>query len=247
MRFGRAGQTHYGMGGGQSSVIVRPAAPAPASSLLTGLVAYWALEEASGSTRLDATGRRNHLSPTGVALAVAGRIGQGLYCGSGSYVSRASTPDLQGGDSAFTVAGWFYPLSLSDVRPLLGKWGGTACEYFLILNAGTWQWYVSSTGSDSVHVDGGSATLEAWHCVVAWHDPVTDVIGLQVNNGTPLTTSHSLGVYAGAASFALGHNPNNIDPADAVPDEIGVWRRLLTSAERSLLFNSGAGRTHPFA
>ena len=43
--------------------------------------------------------------------------------------------------------------------------------------------------------------------------------------------------------------PTRLQPLvdDGLIDEVGLWRRVLTPAERTTLYNCGAGLTYPFA
>ena len=83
---------------------------------------------------------------------------------------------------------------------------------------------------------------------MAWHDAASNTTNIQVNDGTVDSVSHSGGVYNGTADFALGAlfigTPSY--HFDGLVDEVGFWKRVLTSQERTDLYNSGSGLEYPF-
>lgn len=226
-----------------------------ASSLLTSLVAYWALEEASGA-RIDATGRGNDLSPTNTPGNAAGKVGNALSLASASlqYLSIADNTDLSTGDVDFTLACWVnLATSAVTAQEFMGKWDDLVAlrrEYWMGCFSSRFQFGVSSTGNNQTFQAAntlGVPSTATWYFVVGWHDSVANTINIQVNNGAVDSTSYSSGVIDSAERFTMG--ANRTVPANFLNgkiDEAGVWKRILTSAERTALYNSGNGRTYPF-
>lgn len=217
------------------------------SSLLTGLVAYWALESTAGT---DATGRGNTLSPVNTPTAVAGKVGNGanLVAASSQYYTIADNADLSMGDIDFTIAGWLKATTLPAAATLFGKWasGGTK-EYWVGTLGTAANFFVSSDGSASTS-KASATTLSTgtWYLVICWHDSVNNTINIQVNNGTVDSAAYASGVFDGAEPFRIGAMslPNNFQ--NGIIDEVGVWKRVLTAGERTALYNAGAGITYPF-
>ena len=75
-------------------------------SLLTNLISYWKLDEASGDA-LDAHGA-NPLTQTGSVGTAAGKVGtaRDFSALTGAYFSHADNVDLSTGDIDFTIACW---------------------------------------------------------------------------------------------------------------------------------------------
>jgi len=225
--------------------VLTPAQPARAdSSLLTNLVAYWTLDEANG-TRADDVGA-NDLADTGGVEQDTGKIGQAASFPSATkYLSIADNADLSTGDVGFTVAGWAYPTNLSgaQAKMIASKWNATE-EYTLYLTNG------GSTGNAVFHygssaVTGATVSLDAWYFVVGWYDPGLDRVYVQVNNGTiadVATTAPS----DGSSSFMLGSLDGSVGQFFGRIDSVGVWKRMLTSDERMMLYNAGVGCAYPF-
>jgi hypothetical protein len=90
----------------------------------------------------------------------------------------------------------------------------------------------------------------SWYFVAGWHDAANDELGLQVFDGStnPVATmAHATGVHIANVPFEVGRfGTSNTYCWNGVIDEIGIWTRVLTPAERTQLWNSGAGLVYPF-
>ncbi len=67
-----------------------------------------------------------------------------------------------------------------------------------------------------------------------YQDDGAENAGSAIFNGIANTT----------AAFVLGAAGDTSQRMDGLIDEVGVWRRILTSGERTWLYNSGAGRSY---
>jgi hypothetical protein len=214
-------------------------------ALTDSLVAYWSLEEASGS-RADATGRGNTLSETGTPGNAAGIVSNAANLDDANYLSLATNSDLSPGNVDFTWAFWFRSdVSLAGNNvDILGKWaGGGQLEYDFFLNSGALSFLVSSTGSDFPGIAAtsiGTIAATTWYYVVAWHDSGGNTLNICVNDGTVDSTGHSAGVFQGTATLLLAKS-NFVVSFDGRLDEVGLWHRVLTSGEITQLYNGGAG------
>lgn len=218
------------------------------------LVSYWSLDEASGNA-IDSHGS-NNLTDLNTVGSATGKIGNArdfeadnleqLYC--------ADTASLSGGNTDFTIAAWVKAESLpAGNHTIVAKYNvtGNQREYWLRYDSGTFTLLVSSDGSTTTTRRAstfGIATVGNWYYVVAWHDSVNDLIGLSINNSTPETVAHTTGVFDGTGEFCIGsRNPAaTVDFWDGLIDEAGFWRRVLTPAERTDLYNAGAGRDYAY-
>jgi hypothetical protein len=225
-----------------------------ASTLLNSLNGYWKLEEASG-TRADSSGLGNNLTAVNAPTNAAGKQGNALSCASAStqYLNVASNSTLQTGDIDFTVACWVNMATLTTYRAFMSKSDGTVAgsEYLLYYEQPALRiqctFYHSAGSSLSVVGNAlGAPSASTWYFLVAWHDSVANTVNLQINNGTVDSTAHSLGVNANASGFSIGAQGAGGLPMDGLIDEAGFWKRVLTAAERTTLYNAGAGKTYPF-
>ncbi|MDK1082110.1 MAG: hypothetical protein QGD88_11620, partial [Anaerolineae bacterium] len=85
-----------------SKPLSQVATPSP---LLNGLVAYWNMDETSGSTVADSTGSNNGIA-TGTTIT-NGKIGNARnFNGSGDYITESNGLPVRTSSVSFTVSGW---------------------------------------------------------------------------------------------------------------------------------------------
>jgi hypothetical protein len=223
--------------------------PAMSAGLRTSLVAYWKLDEASGN-RADSAGA-NTLTDTNTVLAATGKVGNGadFELDTSEALTITDNAALSTGDIAFAVALWMKAETLSGSMNLLAKYAGAGqAEYALQTFDGSLFWSVSIDGTNFVTVSS-SVTLSTgvWYYVVGWHDPTANTINVQVNNGAVDSVAHATGIRDGTGTFALGRLGSAASGYyDGMLDEVGVWKKLLSAAERTALYNNGLGLTYPF-
>lgn len=224
-------------------------------ALTDNLISYWKLDEATAASRADSVGT-NTLTDVNSVSQQTGKISNcaGFASASSQKLTLSDNSSISTGDIDFTFSGWVYFTTLGAVRDLWTKWvdAGNQREYLLLYNSGTnrLEWYVSNNGTAAVVVTAnnfGAPSTSTWYHVVTWHDSVNNQIGIAVNAGTADTASHTTGVFDSTATFALG--ARNTSPAyhNGRIDELGFWKRVLTSTERTQLYNSGNGLAYPFA
>ncbi len=213
-------------------------------SLKTNLISYWNLDEASGNA-LDEHGSHPLTDVNGVGSA-AGKINncRDFENGSTHYFSHASTAALQTGDIKFTVSLWLNMETTSLGRDIISKWGGSTHEYLLMYEpfSNELQLYIAGAMRVAFPL---AAVAGTWYHVIFWHDNEANQVGITVNNAAPVTAAYSGGITAGNSAFAIGANPAfTANSFDGLIDEVGFWKRLLTSDERTELFNSGVGLSY---
>jgi hypothetical protein len=227
-------------------------------ALTDNLISFWELEEASG-TRADSHGS-NHLTESADAVAVAtGKVGNGADFeganGSGAeHLFKADVPSLSlSSDQAFTIQAWFNAESDNggNAMGMVSKYDlGSQLEYVLWLSTGVTPMFRVYDGSGNPTTVTGSVNpvfTGTWYCVHAWHDPDTDVIGIAFNAGTPVTAAHTTGTRNLTAPFVIGAfytGGVGNGTFDGVIDQVGFWKRVLTGAERTQLYNGGAGLSY---
>jgi len=215
---------------------------APRSSLLNGLVAYWPLDEASGS-RFDLVGG-NTLADNNTVTQTPGKVGNAAQftAANSEYLDIADNAALSMGDIDFEIGigvlldakvalrfALSKRLSAGSGTPEYQIWYDNSADrlVFSVVNGTT---LVSATANNF-----GSPGTATWHHVHAWHDSAGDVIGISVNNGAANTTAHSAGVFDGTGNFHLGRNWNGGTLYwDGALDDVKIWKgRILTASERA--------------
>jgi hypothetical protein len=213
------------------------------SSLVAGLISYWRLDESSGA-RNDSHGT-NHLTDNNSVLSATGKISAAadFEADNAEYLSHADNADLRCGDTDWTLAAWVKVETEVSFRVVASKgWGGGQAEFIIYLFGGLFTLEVKQQNAvaNSTAVSPGN-----WYHVVGWHDSVNNLLGLSVNNFT-VTTAWAGGVDAATADFVIGASPGQSLYWDGLIDEVGWWRKVLTPAERTALYNGGAGLDYPF-
>lgn len=220
--------------------------------LLDGLEAYWSCDEGSGN-RVDSHTNGLDFIETGGVGSAAGKINLAVD-GTGNPVNildQPSTARLLFGDEAMAISCWANVNAGEQFNngPILAVWEAAGDQRAWLLwyrqNVRRWQFMVSGDGINSTPLNSASAPPfdGTFQHIVAQHDPVADVITVQVNDGTVQSTPYSAGLFA--ASTARPGLGVISQVAGAIVhiqhvDEIGIWRRLLTTAEVPELFNGGA-------
>jgi Concanavalin A-like lectin/glucanases superfamily len=216
---------------------------------LTNLQAFWELGEASG-TRNDSHGT-NHLTDNNTVSSTTGKVGNAadFERDNTEYLSIADNAALSMGDIDFSIAGWVQFESLTaDDQVLISKgdlFAYATAEFSLELTASDLlRFYVGDgTASDSV-IDIVTISTATWYFFYAYHEAATNQMGISVNDGT-VTTGDCGGSYDSGLELTLGRWANFAGGYhDGLLDQVGIWKRLLTPAEVTFLYNSGSGRSY---
>lgn len=221
-------------------------------ALTDNLISYWKLDEASGNA-LDSHGS-NNLTDTSTVGATTGKINgcRDFEVSASEYFSIADNASLSVGDIDFAVSGWVNIESSGAQRGIIGHWtvsGNRSWIFTYSSFLNRFLFLVSNDGTASVSVTAnafGAPALGTWCHFQAWHDSVANTINIQINNGAINSTSHSSGVFDSSGLFAIGSNLDGNLHFDGLIDEVGFWKRVLTSDERTALYNSGNGLEYPF-
>jgi hypothetical protein len=219
------------------------------TDLNTSLLAYYKLDEESGTTAEDVHGT-NDLTASNDGIftsSLAGRINTGADLNLDYHLSN-STPHSFEGLSAMSIsfwadvdwsdcAGWgqFIGSTKDDSATWLIRKDGSNTGFAVLL----------STDSDAMNLQMGSSLGDGlFHVVMTWNGTggtifvnntarVTDadIQGTMQTNGKPL--------YLGA-----GEGANAGRRMENMMDEVAIWDRALTVAEVGELYNSGLGLSY---
>lgn len=218
-------------------------------ALIDGLISYWSLDEASG-TRADSHGVNDLTDNNTVGSAVGKQSNAADFeLANAEYLSRADNADLSTGDIDFYFEAWIKVESTGTNMAVLSKdAGGSTREYGMYLAGGTvLRFYVFSAAGAFTEISAstfGSLSTGVWYFVEGWHDATNNQLGVAVN-GTTNTSAYANGVKDASASFEIGRN-SNTNHFDGLIDGVGFWKRVLTSDERTELYNSGNGRDYAY-
>jgi len=229
------------------SAILNPSAGGYPTS---NLISYWKLDEASG-TRVDSAGT-NNLTDNNTVGSATGIIGNAasFVAASSQYLSCASNASLQmAGNTDFTISAWVkLASSISANASLVTKDSNAANsrDYTLdYLLGGGFRFYIQGGSTYIASTAAPAATL--WYFLVAWYDSSNGQLHIRINDITTYdSATGATGTDVSAPEFRIGARERSIEPdyADAVIDEVGLWKRKLTAGEITALYNGGAGITY---
>ncbi|HEX2994517.1 MAG TPA: LamG-like jellyroll fold domain-containing protein [Anaerolineales bacterium] len=208
----------------------------------SALVSWWTLDETSG-TRQDSHSA-NHLTDVNTVGYATGMKGNAA-----SFVpanqERLTIPDnadISTGNIDFTLIAHVYLNNAANAYNLVDKSGTAATyDYRLAYNPATGFRFRVGT---AVYVDSGPVSANTWYTVIAWHDAGNDTINIQVNDGTANTVSYSGGAADTDYALVLGAATDGTYMLDGRLDEVALYKRVLTAAERTWLYDGGSTRTY---
>lgn len=220
------------------------------SSLLNGLLAYWKLDEASG-TLYDET--VNNYDGTGTDLTYQqSTITNGVY--SVSFNGTSSKLVMGSGGSGFpkpssagTVAMWINTSVAADTR-LFYCAGGTAGGMVFYWNSADPSWM---TGNGTTFQEDGfsGSTMyndSAWHLFILSWDGSNKYAYADGTEKINVAWANSVS-WTGPTDWTWGATNYGSGWWTGKMDGLGVWNRMITNGERATLYNSGAGRQYPFS
>jgi len=209
------------------------------------LLGFWKLDETSGA-RIDISGNGRNLNPYETVATVPGPFGASCaaFRKTGYLQNTALTPTLTG--STLTVSMWVRLPSLGN-DPIMGQWnyGGwlnvTTCPTGVKLAFG-------HDGNDNIAVP---VSTGAWHHITHSWD------GTQIRatvDGKEYTLNKA-SMPENPPYVTNANAPFNIGACDTWNSGwrvnmdiccVGLWKRALSAAETTALYNNGAGLTYPF-
>lgn len=126
-------------------------------------------------------------------------------------------------------------LASSNTRDYVLYYDPTSSKFTFSVGNGT----VSGSVSNQETITAGR-----WYTILAWHDAVNNTLNIQVNNANVSTVGYSSGAMDTTYPLSVGAHADGSCGLDGRIDELVLYKRVLTSAERSWLYNNGIGRAY---
>lgn len=228
------------------------------TNLLSGLIAYWKLEEASG-TRYDSYGSYNLAENVGIDSEVGVKgdcaVSNSTYDDGRSLTISPSPYDSVG--SSWSLSFWISTNDAMDdaIQMFPNAWGN-CCLFTIptidgdqILRGQIWK-DGESGGNDGTDISKSGIYTGGFVHVAITHDFSTKTVRVYYSGSEEhvVTYSTSLNSVAGVdggenellSMFAGDTNGTNYAGPGKL-DEVGIWGRAITSAEVSALYNGGSG------
>lgn len=204
------------------------------------LIGYWPLNEDSGSTAYDHSGRENHgtvnSGGNSVAANATGPTGQKAYSfdGSNDYVDISSS-NLDSPDS-YSVSMWVKANSDDSFGQIFGNSGGTQGGYILQKTSGDGFRLKHRDGStNNVNTSISNFADGSWkHLVAQWNGTQTEI---WINGNLKSTSSISTHTVAQENDSRIGiQNDGTSFPFNGSLSEARFYNRSLTPREIQYLY-----------
>lgn len=210
-------------------------------ALTDSLIGVWC--EASDPTT-DESGNGETLTNNNSVGTTTGVVGTAatFTAASSQYLNHADDASLSTGDIDFTLQAWVYITTKTDFSTIIAK--RESPEFVLVYRSSsdTFQAYFGANLIGTSLPDNSAPALNTWALVHFWHDSVNNLIGISINAGTPVTASdNSAGFVDGNGTFNIGRDPAFGQYWDGRINQVAMWKRVLTSDERTTLYNGGSG------
>ena len=226
------------------------------NSLMSGLVAHWKLNETSGN-RVDSYSN-NDLTPTNTPGFDTGIIGNGVsfVSASNQVLSVSDNKQINLGGTDFSISLWVKYNALTnnsaqDYLGILSKGSGGAA-YCISMQYRIASGFMQAQLNNGVTTGNfaastfGAFTTGVWYNVIFTYNNTSKAVTISVNgteNGytsatTPTDVSYALNI-------GRAYNSNTYN-SSAIIDSVSIWKKVLNSAEKSRLYNSGSGIDYQF-
>lgn len=217
-------------------------------TLLDDVVAWWDFEEASGG-RVDSHNGHTLSPNAGTPGRRAGHTGTWALDLSGTeslILASGSASAFFNDNNSWTCSGWYY--KDTSGQQMIVHLGGTNSQTHFFVDA-TANINIRMTANGTL-INTNSATsisLNTWTHFIAQYDagPSTGEMTIWHNNANPATvTPVTDPIYTAAQALNVGQANSGAIRWNGGIDQLIYHDRLLTSDERSELYNSGSGVTY---
>lgn len=235
VRFYTGAQDNEGVFGLYASY---PAKDQPAATLPVADAGHWKLDENTGTTAADSSGKGNNVTFSTGTSWVGGRANAAVWLdGSGSAETSGPIIDTLGG---FTVSTWAYAQSgITGNRAIVAQDGTRQSAFALSYNGDSGRWAVVQPSKDE---DGAATTVlvstepvkvDRWTHLTVVHDADAKQLRLYVN-GVLSAVKVGAVLWKATGPFTIGRNKwNGVKGSWFYRgiDDVRVFSRALTSGE----------------
>jgi uncharacterized repeat protein (TIGR01451 family) len=219
----------------------------------SGMVAWWPLDETSGTTAFDIAGSvANNGTHMNGPMPVPGKVNGALrFDGVDDYVKVPHQPELDFGAGDFSIDAWI-KAEPNPAHPIVEKWDapvGSIPGYSFYLFGGKLTFSWSHTLGVSSVSGGPNIADGQWHHVAVTIRRGSSQGGkLYVDGILVQTFDPKAGTVSNTVDLWIGRSRANPTPISfkGVIDEVELFNRALDSTEIQAIYNAGAaGKCKP--
>jgi hypothetical protein len=215
------------------------------AALGDNLISCWTLDEVSG-TRLDSVvASANDLTDNNTVASATGKIGNAadFETGNNEYLSHVSNVGLLLNDVDWTICGWINLESNTGASQFMFVKDNDAAGSGALVNLSDEPLVYLNGGASGVAL-ASPISIATWYQLCSRHDAIANTISIQVNQLAVVSSAATPPTDAGAALRIGAREASGFEGYfDGLIDELAFWKRVLSDAEITDLYNSGNGRS----
>ncbi|GAB3426267.1 LamG-like jellyroll fold domain-containing protein [Flindersiella endophytica] len=210
--------------------VAAPAAPAT--------VGEWKLDEASGTTAADTSGRGQTITMQGGTSWIGGRFGRAAWLDGTSGFGKTAGPVVHTNQS-FTVAAWVYQTQKSNYATVASQSGTNRSSFYLQYYPTQDRWRFVAPAADTAAepayasaMDSRPARVGEWTHLAGVYDAGAHQIKLYVNGA--LAGQDDATIWDAGGPLVLGGALSGTTASNFFPrgvDELRVFDKALTESE----------------
>jgi len=162
------------------------------------------------------------------------------------YLSVGDNASIRPGTGDFSLAGWLYMDTVTAARSIIGR-GATsdpAPGYWIYVDTSArlnFQ-FIDNSGQTRDTANSTAFSTGAWHFwVISFdRDGVAQIYIDNVADGNVSIAAHA-GTINNALTLSIGLGSTGSNPMDGRQCGVGLWSKVLSTAEIAQLYNSGVG------
>jgi len=231
------------------------------NTLLDGLRMYYAFEGSNGLTFNSSVSSTYNIPMTatnGDIDTTTGVVGTGLSLlrSQARYIKTPNSSLVQPNTASLSVAAWFNVTSAQAIQGIINKWSTAPGnrDYSLYISdfttTGKVAFLVSPAGSTySQATYSIPLSSNTRYFVVGVCDLENGFLKISVNGSLFESVAYNNStINSGSSDLIIGKDQTEIAYLGGMLDEVGIWfGKALTYNEVVTLYNSGSGKTYPFA
>lgn len=208
---------------------------APSAAVPTdGLIAWYTMQNISGSTLIDEMGNYNG-TVSGTTL-VAGKFGNAMAF-NGTASDGVLLPSM--GVAQITISLWVWIDSLAPLQqPIIGNWNtGATTSYIIDIWARNFRWI---TEQPPTHIITTPAVAGQWVHVCVYNR-AAGLGGIVVDDGVAVEATSANTLRTPSGALTVGYKGDDGSPRfGGRIDQLRIYNRTLTRAEITQLYNEAA-------
>jgi len=201
-------------------------------SCSSGPIAYWKLDEGSGSTVKDSSGNNISGTISGATWTTTAKSGGKalLFDGNNDYVSVGNSSILNPTE-AISVQAWIYTKAYTTSARIISKETSTTANPYALelVSSRNIKFFIGDGTTETGTPNIDFTLLNTWVHVVGTYDGQN--IKIYINGVLKGTTPRTGAIPLKTTKVLFGNNPDLSRDFNGIIDEVKIWNRALTADE----------------